>query len=355
MKRIGNLWPQLTSFDNLLLAAERSAAGKRHRPAVAEWHWELERNLCRLQRELEGQTWRPGGYTEFLIHEPKLRMISAAPYPDRIVHHALTQVLTPIFEPTFISDSYACRVGRGTHAAVRRARHFSRQFPWVLKADIRKFFPSMDHAVLLRLIQAKIKDPSVLQLLELIIDQSNRQEPVLDWFPGDTLLTPAERRRGLPIGNQTSQFFANVYLNPLDHFVKERLRVRGYVRYVDDFLVFSGNREALHQIKHHIVGFLTSLRLKLHPKKCAVFPVRCGIRFLGYRVFPTHTLLTSEGVRRFRRRMRKRQKLFAAGRLSLADLHASLMSWLGHAGQADTHQLCQQLFSTMIFSRSTAE
>jgi RNA-directed DNA polymerase len=137
MRRTGRLWPQLVSFDNLLQAAERSAAGKGHRPAVAAWYWDLERNLCRLLRQLQQRTSKPGGYTEFYVHEPRRRLISAAPYGDRVVHHALTQVLGPVFERRFISDSYPCRVGRATHAAVRRAQHFSRRFPWVLKADSR--------------------------------------------------------------------------------------------------------------------------------------------------------------------------------------------------------------------------
>jgi len=355
MRRTGHLWPALVSFENLLLAAERSAAGKRGRPAVAAWHWDRERNLCRLQRQLQNQHWKPGGYTEFHVYEPRLRLISAAPYEDRVVHHALTQILGPIFETSFIADSYACRVGKGTHAAVRRAQQFSRRFPWVLKADIRKFFPSVDHQILLNLIARKIKDPQVQSLVELLVKQSNPQEAVLDWFPGDDLWTPAERMRGLPIGNQTSQFFANVYLDPLDHFVKEQLQVRGYVRYVDDFLLFAEDRHTLYRYKARIAQFLSSLRLKLHPTKCSVFPVRCGIRFLGYRVFPTHRLLTSEGVRRFRRRIRRLQRLFATGRISISDIQASLMSWLGHAGQADTHRLCNSLFSQIIFSRMSTE
>ena len=161
------------------------------------------------------------------------------------MHHALTSVLEPIFEPTFIHDSYACRAGKGTHAAVRRAQHFSRRFPYVLKADVRKFFPSMDHQILKDLVARKIKDPHVLWLVAKIIDSSNPQEPVWIWFPGDDLFTPSERRRGIPIGNQTSQFFANVYLNPLDHFVKDRLRAGGYVRYVDDLLVFAHEKRQL--------------------------------------------------------------------------------------------------------------
>ena len=245
MKRHGNLWPRMISFRNLLLASHKAKRGKRFRPSVAEFEFRLEPELLRLQEELRDKTYRPGNYRSFYIYEPKKRLISAAPYRDRIVHHALTGILEPIFEPTFIYDSYACRRGKGTHAAVDRCQQFARQFRYVLKADIRKFFPSMDHEILKERIARKIKDPGVLWLAALLIDHSNPQEPVFDWFAGDDLFTPSERRRGTPIGNQTSQFFANVYLDPLDHFVKERLGIKGYVRYVDDFLLFSDDRRQL--------------------------------------------------------------------------------------------------------------
>jgi retron-type reverse transcriptase len=146
-------------------------------------------------------------------------------------------VLEPIFERSFIADSYACRKGKGTHAAVTRCQQFARRFRYVLKADIQKFFPSLDHDIAKELVARKIKDPDVPWLVGQIIDHSNPQEEVVNYFPGDHLVTPSERRRGIPIGNQTSQFFANVYLDPLDHFVKDRLAIKGYVRYVDDFLV----------------------------------------------------------------------------------------------------------------------
>ncbi|MBV8611148.1 MAG: group II intron reverse transcriptase domain-containing protein [Singulisphaera sp.] len=153
------------------------------------------------------------------LHEGKARQISAAPFRDRVVHHALTGVLEPIFERSFVFDSYACRKGKGTHAAVDRCQGFARRYRYVLKADVRKFFPSIDHAILKGLVARKVKDPHVLWLVDRIIDHGNPQDPVLMWFPGDDLLTHTERRRRLPLGNQTSRFFANVYLDPLDHFV----------------------------------------------------------------------------------------------------------------------------------------
>lgn len=355
MKRYGNLWPRLISFENLLRAAEKACLGKRFRPEVARFHYDLERQLWRLHDQLRNKSYRPGPYRSFYVHVPKKRLISAAPYRDRVVHHALTRILEPIFERVFIHDSYACRKGKGTHAAVNRCQQVARQFRYVLKADIRKFFPSMDHEILQSLVARKIKDPDVLWLNGLIINHSNPQEQVQDWFKGDDLFTPSERRRGIPIGNQTSQFYANVYLDPLDHFVKERLRMKGYVRYVDDFLLFADDKRELAAARDQIGRFLVGLRLRLHPRKNVVFPVSEGIRFLGYRVFPTHRLLAKENVWNFLRRVRKIQSSYRAGMTTAPEIRQRLMSWSGHARQADTYLLRRRLFRTIGFQRATAQ
>jgi retron-type reverse transcriptase len=355
MKRHGNLWDQVVGFEALLHAAEEARRGKRFRPAVAAFHFDQERALWKLHEELTTKTYRPGPYRSFFIYEPKKRQISAAPYRDRVVHHALTGVLEPIFEKTFIADSYACRKGKGTHAGVNRCQEFARRFRYVLKADIQKFFPSLDHEILKAQVARKVKDRDVLWLVAQIIDGSNPQEDVLNYFPGDDLFTPGERRRGIPIGNQTSQFFANVYLDPLDHFVKDRLGIKGYVRYVDDFLVFSDDKGHLADVREQIRAFLIRLRLVLHPKKCAILPVADGIRFLGYRVFPTHRLLPKENVRRFRRRVRRMQEEYAAGRASFAEVYQRLMSWSGHAEQANTYRLRCRLFDTICLQRATTD
>ena len=352
MKRYGHLWPGICSFANLHRAAKKACYGKRFRSTVARFHFVVEQALCRLEEELKSKTYRPGRYRTFLIYEPKQRLISAAPYRDRVVHHALCNVLEPIFERRFIQDSYACRKGKGTHAAVDRCQRFARQFRYVLKADVRKFFPSMDHETLKGLLARQIKDPDVLWLAGLIIDHSNPQEPVIDWFPDDDLFTPSERRRGIPIGNQTSQFFANVYLDPLDHFIKDRLGVKGYVRYVDDFLVFSDDKRQLHRTKAEVEHFLERLRLRLHPDKSVVFPTTQGIWFLGYRVFPTHRLLAQENVWRFRRRMQRLAEKYADGVIALPDIRQRLLSWLGHAGHANTYRLRTKLFRKLSFQRA---
>ena len=238
----------MISFGSLLQAAHSAARGKRFKPSVARFIFDLERQLLLLHEELASKIYRPGPYRTFTIYEGKTRQISAAPFRDRVVHHALTGILEPIFERSFIFDSYACRKGKGTHAAVDRCQQFARRYRYVLKADVRKYFPSIDHTILKTLITRKIKDPHVLWLVATIIDHSNPQDPVLMWFPGDDLFTPTERRRGLPLGNQTSQFFANVYLDPLDHFVTDHLGL-SYVRYVDDFLVFADDKRRLHEVK----------------------------------------------------------------------------------------------------------
>jgi retron-type reverse transcriptase len=196
---------------------------------VAAFEYDAERELHRIRAALQPGAYPFGPYHTFTISEPKPRLISAAPYRDRVVHHALCNVLEPVYERTLISDTCACRKDKGTHAAVRRCHAFACRFPWVLKADIRKFFPSIDHAVLKAQLVRKIKDRRVLDLAGRIIDHSNEQDEVNEFFPGDDLFTPFERRRGLPIGNQTSQFFGNVYLDALDHFVKDRLWPRSFV------------------------------------------------------------------------------------------------------------------------------
>jgi retron-type reverse transcriptase len=353
MKRNGYLWDDMISFRSLLQAAERAGRGKRLKPGAARFFFNLEHHLVRLHEELAAKTYRPGPYRTFTIYEGKKRQISAAPFRDRVVHHALTGPLEPIFDPSFVYDSYACRKGKGTHAAVDRCQRFARRYGYVLKADVRKYFPSIDHEILKERIARKIKDPHVLWLVGRIIDHSNPQDPVLAWFPGDDLFTPTERRRGLPLGNQTSQFFANVYLDPLDHFVTDRLGL-SYVRYVDDFLVFADDKPRLHQAKCEIEHFLEGLRLQIHRDKSVVFPCGQGIRFLGYRVFPTHRLLAQENVRRFRRRLQRMRREFAAGRLDFDAIGPRIMSWIGHAQHANTYRLRADVFRKMPFQRAAA-
>jgi len=264
MKRHGNLYPKIIDFENLLQAAQKAQRGKRFRPNVLAFNDNREQELLRLQSALETKTYQPGAYRTFEIFEPRRRLISAAPYRDRVVHHALCNIIIPLFERTFIQDSYANRVGYGTHRALKRFIHFARSSRYVLQCDIKKYFPSIDHEILKQLVRRKIKCRDTLWLIDTIIDNSNEQVASIEYFPGDDLLSPLERRRGLPIGNLTSQLLANVYLNGLDHFIKEELQVKKYVRYVDDSALFADSWQVLAEAKVALETYLATLRLKLH-------------------------------------------------------------------------------------------
>jgi hypothetical protein len=240
--------------------------------------------------------------------------------------------------------SYACRPGKGTHAALQSARHAAHKYPYVLKCDIRKYFASIDHAVLLDELERVIRCQPTLTLARHIIDGSNPQESVEWYFPGDSLFTPYERRRGLPLGNQTSQFFANVYLNRFDHFVQRQIRPGAYLRYVDDFLLFAATPGDLGDARERLTDFLACLRLRLHEGKSRVYRVREGVTFLGWRVFPDRLRLVRGNVVRFRRRFRHMLAGYAGGTVSREELECSVRAWIGHAQQGDTWRLRQQIF-----------
>lgn len=350
MKRIGNLWPRVTQWENLTEAARAAARGKRNRPDVARFLHELEPNLCRLQRELEEGSYRPGAYRTFWINDPKPRQISAAPFRDRVVHHALIRVLETVFEPRFTAHSFASRKGFGQHRALNLARHACERYRYVLKCDIRKYFPSIDHAILKDLIGRVVKCRATLDLAELIIDGSNEQEEAIEYFPGDTLFTPFERRRGLPIGNQTSQFFANVYLNSLDHFAMRELRPALYLRYVDDFVLFGDDKRELRSMAARIRVFLEGLRLSPHERKFRIYRCDEGLTLLGWRMLPGQTRLARANVVRMRRRLGKMAALYNAGQLAFEDVQRRVQAWLGHASFGDTWRLRRDLFGQVILN-----
>lgn len=351
MKRYNNLWTEVTDFQNLLAAARQAQRGKRFRENVLRFNYRLEEELIQLQSQLQTKTYQPGTYKTFNVKEPKPRLISAAPYRDRVVHHALCNVIMPIFEQTFIHDSYANRSGFGTHRALKRFTQFARSNCYVLQCDIRKYFPSIDHEILKQILRRKIKCSDTLWLIDTIIDSSNEQEPVIDYFPGDSLLTPLQRRKGLPIGNLTSQFFANIYLNPFDHFVKEHLRVGQYLRYVDDFALFSNDQSFLADVRLALEDFLVSLRLNIHPVKSQLSQTRVGATFVGFRVFKDHIRVKSANLQRARYRLRRLKKHYATNRITFERLTQSLQSWTAHLKHADTWHLRQDIFSSLVFTK----
>lgn len=331
------MYTQLTSWDNLLLAYRKASKGKRGQPNVAAFEHCLEENLLQLQAKLRAQTYQPGPYNSFYIHEPKRRLISAAPFRDRVVHHALCNLIEPIFERSFIHDSYANRVGKGTHRALNRCQAYARRYSYVLQGDVRQFFPSIDHAILRQLLAAKLPDPQVMWLIDRILASgvgvlSEAYDMV--WFPGDDLFA-VNRPRGLPIGNLTSQFWGNVYLNPFDHFVKRELRCGGYVRYVDDFLLFGEDKAVLWQWREAVVRRLARFRLTIHDR-AQPRPVTEGIPFLGFVVFPQHRRLKRRKGIHFRRRLKGKILLYRQGDLSLAELNACVRGWVNHARYGNT-------------------
>lgn len=352
MKRTGNLWSDLTSIENLFEAARRAAAGKRSRPDIAAFLHELEWRVFDLRRRLLIGDYRPGPYRTFQVRDPKPRMISAAPFEDRVIHHALTRILEPIFERRFSKDSFACRQGLGTHAALAAARRGVQRYRFVLKCDVRKYFPSIDHQILNRQLARVIKCRPTLELAATIIGGSNPQEPVHAYFPGDGLFTPLQRRRGLPLGNQTSQFFANVYLNPLDHFVNRSLKAPVYVRYVDDFLLFDDDRARLAATKSEIETQLSELRLRIHPGKSRIYRAADGVTFLGWRLFPDRLRLVRDNVKRFRRKLRRLQEDYHAGRVEWEDVDSRVRAWIAHAAHGDTWKLREQVFEAIPFRRA---
>jgi len=351
MKRHGNLWPRVVAFDNLLHAAHKAQRGKRFRQSTLLFNFQLENELIQLRHALETQTYHPGKYKTFQIWEPKPRLISAAPYRDRVVHHALCTVIQPLFERTFIFDSYANREGFGTHRALRRFTHFARRCRYILQCDVRRYFPSIDHDILKTLIRRKIKCPQTLWLIDTIIDGSNEQEPVIEHFPGDDLLAPLQRRRGLPIGNLTSQFFANIYLNGFDHFIKEQLKAPHYLRYVDDFALFSDDRAFLAEARLAIEDYLATLRLKIHPIKSQLFETDQGANFVGFRVLPDRIRVRNDNLRRARRRFKRLQKAYACDRISFEKLTQCVRSWAAHLKHGNTIHLRQDIFQTLYFGR----
>lgn len=348
MKRAGNLWDTLVSWENLLASAYAAARSKRKRPDVARFLRELEPKLCELQLELKDDTYQPGEYRTFWIHDPKPRLISAAPFRDRVVHHALTRVLEPVFEPRFTAKSFASRKGYGQHKALRLARAAMARYEYVLKCDLRKCFPSLDHEILKSELARMVKCRRTLALAARIIDSSNEQEEVIAYFPGDTLFTPFERRRGLPIGNQTSQFFANVYLNSLDHFVLREIKPAVYLRYVDDLVLFGNSKDALTEARASIAGFLCGLRMQLNEGKSRVYRCRDGITYLGWRLYPGLTRLPRDKVVRTRHRLATMANRFHQGALDFPAVRRRLSAWIGYAAFGDTEALRRRLFRSFI-------
>ena len=277
-------------MQNLLEAWEEFVAGKRGKRDVQEFQLRLMDNLFALHNDLINHTYRHGGYQAFNIADPKPRNIHKASVRDRLVHHAIHRVLYPFFDKGFIADSFSCRVGKGTHAAMSRFRSFAHivsknntRTCWVLKCDIRKFFASVDHGVMIKILKSHIADKDTIQLLEDVVNSFS---------------SPAQDV-GLPLGNLTSQLLVNIYMNEFDQFMKHIIRAKYYLRYADDFLILSTNREWLEIILPEMRDFLLGrLGLTLHPKKVSIRTLASGVDVLGWVHFPDHRVLRTTTKRR---------------------------------------------------------
>jgi retron-type reverse transcriptase len=355
MTRLSGLWPWLVSFENLFHAYRKARRGKRSREGVAEFGLNLERELLRLQRELQDDSYRAGHYRLFTIYERKPRVIAAAPFRDRVVHHAVMNLIEARLDQSFIADSYACRHGKGVHAAVDRYQAWAQTYRYVLKMDVRQYFFSIDHDLLKEKLRRRIKDTRVLALLDRIIDGSPTGTFELCYFPGDDLFTPLERRAGIPIGNLTSQFFANLYLDDPDHYIKQVLRVRPYLRYVDDMVVLDHDKTRLADIREAVRERLAADRLRLHPHKAHVTKSVDGLSLLGYVVFPGRRRLRNDNGHRFARKLRRMTRAYRVRRLEWANVVASTQSWIGHAKHADTDGLRRAIFSQVVFTRGVGQ
>ena len=344
LRKHDGLFSQIANFQSLLTAAKRAVRGKRKKSGGAVFMANLETEVLRLERRLLDGTYRPGHYVKIELFDPKHRIVSAAPFRDRVVHHAICTVVEPLFSRGFITHSFANQVGKGSHRAIAGFERYRDRHAHVLRCDIFRYFPAIDHEVLKAAFRRRLACADTLALLDLIVDGSNPQEPVNLHFPGDDLFGPFERRRGLPIGNLTSQFFANLYLDPLDHFVTEVLRAP-YVRYVDDFALFHDDPAVLGMWQSRIAVFLERRRLRLHPRKTFIAATADPAEFLGFVLLPDGRRQLPEGsIRRFRNRLRSLRDRWHAGTVERGEVEQRVGAWIAHAAHGDTWRLRHAIF-----------
>ncbi|SDB04127.1 Retron-type reverse transcriptase [Desulfonatronum thiosulfatophilum] len=325
MKRQGNLWPAITTSENIHAAYLRARRGKAWQRTIQSFEQDIAGNLERVRQSLIRKTFRTSPYNVKTIHEPKKRDIYVLPFaPDRIVQHALMAVVEPIWDRMFIDDSYCCRTGKGIHSGSLRAMQFVRKHKYCLKCDVSKFYPSIQHDVLFGLVQRKIKCPDALWLLRDVIYSTGGGA-------------------NAPIGNYTSQWFGNLYLHELDMQAKHVWKVRAYLRYCDDFCLFHDDKAVLRDLATKIREFMSE-RLGLRLSKCDLFPVSRGLDFLGYRHFPDgYVLLRKRTAKKMQRRLRTIPAMLASGRLTLETARSVVASAKGWMRWANTRNLAMAM------------
>jgi len=336
-KTISGLWPSITQFDNIYRAYLEARRSKRYRPDVLRFSESLEDNLFALQAAMIEKTWTPGPQREFIVREPKLRAIQAPPFADRVVHHALVRVIEPIFEAKFIADSFACRTGKGTQAAVARVQHFLRlarrrwgDGVYVIKADISKYFASIRHDILMTEIGRVIGDDEVLWLWEQILLGYGHENGV-----------------GIPVGALTSQLGANIMLNRLDHIAKDDLGLKHYVRYMDDFVAVLPNKAEAQRALRELGDAVNGLALSLNPKT-AIHPWQRGVDFCGYRVWPTHILPRKRNIKRARADFKKLASMYYHGEANLHYVRERVMSFLAYAKHCNAKRTVEGVLADLV-------
>lgn len=358
-KRLKGLYPRIYDFENLVGAYKDARRCKRFRNEVLAFTDDLEANLITIQNELIWRTYRVGRYREFFVYEPKKRLIMALPFRDRVVQWAIYRVLNPSLDRRYITGSYACRVGKGAHAAVdclqRWLRSLAATHPkvYALNLDVAKYFYRIDHDVLMEILGRIIADKDLLWLLETII----RSEETRFGISLDNTSLADERLLGLgmPIGNLTSQMFANLYLNELDQYAKHVLRARHYVRYMDDVVILHPEKSVLWQYKQQIEDYLARhLHLQLN-NKTAVRNAEQGVEFCGYRVWPTHRKLRKKTALHMRRRLRNVRDAYARGKISVDRARASVQSYMGLLRHCSSYGLRKALFATLVLRRNATD
>ena len=332
IKKYENLYSEICSFKNLMKAWINAKKGKTKRRYVKRFQRNLRNNLLKLKEELINQTYEPCSLKNFVLRDPKTRKISKSAFRDRVVHHALCNLIVPDFEKGFIYDSHANQIGKGTLKAIERFDKFKRKVSknntrkcFVLKADIKHYFEEIDHQILINIIKKKIKDKKVIWLIKQILSVNNKP-------------------KGMPLGNLTSQFFANLYLNELDVYTKHKLRAKHYIRYVDDFVILHESKEQLEEWKNKIDKFLKEkLKIELHPSKSHVLRLNGGINFLGFRIFYHHKLLRKSNLKNFNRKFNNLKILFNEEVIGREKALGSLEGWLAYCSHANTHKYRKHL------------
>jgi len=340
VKTYNNLYPSIYELENLHNAYLKARLGKRERTEVLRFERDLEGNLIRLQEHLVNETYTTGQYRKFYVHEPKHRLVAALPFRDRVTQHALISVIEPIWERRFIHHSYACRPGRGMHKGSTQAQQWLREVQrqhgtaYCLKADVSKYFASIDQDVLGGILSRKIACQPTLNLCKNIM---------------------ASWPQGLPIGNLTSQLWANIYLHELDAMVKHELRIHRYIRYMDDFVIIHHDKSYLKAVLNTITEFLNNaLKLRLN-NKTQIFPVSQNngraLDFLGYRTWPTHKRIRKDSVKRMNKKMKKMARLYATGDIDHDYIKRRIVSWVGHAQYADSYRIRNKVLGSVTFKR----